>query len=96
MSIPFQPEDSRGQLQQSYADFVQAIRQLRSRLADDYAERAGALLRREIAGKHSQIASLREQSEITARELDLAQAKLDMSDSKLNATGRDFCQIWCD
>jgi HlyD family secretion protein len=74
-SIPFQREDSLGQLQQSYADFLQAIRQLRSRLADDYAERAGALLRQEIAGKHSQIASLREQREITTRELGLAQAK---------------------
>jgi HlyD family secretion protein len=75
LSIPFQPEDSLGSLQQSYTDFLQAVRQLGSRLADNYAEKAGALLRQQIAGKRSQIASLREESEITAQELDLAQAK---------------------
>jgi HlyD family secretion protein len=75
LSIPFQPEDSLGRLQQSYTGFLQAIRELGSRLADDYAEKAGALLRQQIAGKRSQIASLREQSAIAAQELDLAQAK---------------------
>jgi multidrug efflux pump subunit AcrA (membrane-fusion protein) len=75
VSIPFQPENSLGKLQQSYADFLQTFRQVGSRLADDYAEKAGALLRQQIAGKRTQIASLREQSKITTRELDLAQAK---------------------
>jgi multidrug efflux pump subunit AcrA (membrane-fusion protein) len=75
LSISFQPENSLGKLQQSYADFLQTFRQVGSRLADDYAEKAGALLRQQIAGKHTQIASLREQSKITTRELDLAQAK---------------------
>ena len=75
LSIPFQPEDSLGRLQQSYTDFLQAVRQLGSLLADNYAEKAGALLRQQIAGKRSQIASLRQQSAITAEELDLARAK---------------------
>jgi len=75
LSIPFQPENSLGKLQQSYADFLQTFRQVGSRLADDYAEKAGALLRQQIAGKRTQIASLREQSKITTRELDLARAK---------------------
>jgi multidrug resistance efflux pump len=75
LSNPFQPENSLGKLQQSYADFLQTFRQVGSRLADDYAEKAGALLRQQIAGKRTQIASLREQSRITTRELELAQAK---------------------
>jgi multidrug resistance efflux pump len=75
LSIRFQPEDSLGRLQQSYADFLQTFRQLGSRLADDYAEKAGALLREQIAGKRAQIASLHEQSTMIARELELAREK---------------------
>jgi multidrug resistance efflux pump len=75
LSIRFQPEDSLGKLQQSYADFLQAFREFGSRLTDDYAEKAGALLRQQLAGKRAQIDWLRQQSAITTRELALAQDK---------------------
>lgn len=81
LNLRFQPEDGLGKLQQSYADFLQTFRQLGSRLGDDYAEKAGALLRQQIEGKRTQVASLREQSTLMTRELELARAKYDRAKS---------------
>ena len=81
LNIRFQPEDGLGKLQQSYADFLQSFRQLGNRLADDYAEKAGAFLRQQIAGKRTQITSLREQSKMMTREVELARAKYERAKS---------------
>lgn len=73
----FKPEEGLGKIQESYAEFLNTYNQLRSRLADDYAEKAGALLQEQIAGKRKQIASLRQQSELAKRGADLAREKFD-------------------
>ncbi len=73
----FKAEDALGQIQEPYADFLNAWRLLKSRLADDYAEKAGALLRKQLEGKREQIASLRNQAGMMGREMGLAREKLD-------------------
>jgi multidrug resistance efflux pump len=73
----FKPEEGLGKIQESYAEFLNSYNQLRSRLADDYAEKAGALLRDQIAGKRKQIESLRQQSALSRRGADLAREKFD-------------------
>ena len=74
-SVSFTPEEGLGKLQDSYANFLGAFNQLRSVIADDYAQKAGALLRRQLEGKQAQIVTLRAQQENSRRELELARAK---------------------
>ena len=74
-SVSFKPEEGLGKLQDSYADFLGAFNQLRSIIADDYAQKAGALLRQQLEGKQAQIVTLRAQQENSRRELELARAK---------------------
>lgn len=73
--VAFKAEEGLGKLQSAYAAFLNSYNQLRSVMADDYAESAGALLRQQVAGKREQIASLRLQSEISRRERTLAEEK---------------------
>jgi HlyD family secretion protein len=77
LTVQFQPEDDLGKLQASYADFLHALHQFESRLGDDYADKATALLREQVVGKGSQIESLKTQSEMTKRELELARTKFE-------------------
>ncbi|MEQ1860754.1 MAG: HlyD family efflux transporter periplasmic adaptor subunit [Chthoniobacteraceae bacterium] len=73
--LSFKAEDGLGRLQDSYAEFLNAYNQLRSRLADDYSEKAASLLRDQLAGKRTQIASLRQQGEMSVRGVALAKEK---------------------
>ena len=75
--VAFKAEGELGQLQEPYADFLNAYHLLQSRLADDYAQKAGALLRQQLEGKRAQIGSLRSQAEMMKREMELAREKLD-------------------
>ncbi len=75
LQAEFQSEEDLGRLQTSYADFLHAYLQFRSRLADDYAAKAGGLLRAGMDGKRSQIESLQKQAEMSRRELQLAKSK---------------------
>lgn len=75
--VAFKPEEGLGKLQNAYAAFLNSYNQLRSVMADDYAEKAGALLRQQIDGKREQILSLRAQAGISRRELELAREKYD-------------------
>ncbi|CAN5370554.1 HlyD family efflux transporter periplasmic adaptor subunit [soil metagenome] len=77
LQVEFKPEDDLGQIQEPYADFLNAWRLLKSRLSDDYAEKTGALLRKQLEGKREQIASLQNQAEMMGREMGLAREKLD-------------------
>jgi HlyD family secretion protein len=79
LSIDFQPIEGLGKLQDTYADFLNAYNQLRNRLADDYAEKAGALLREQLEGKRAQIDSLTRQGATDRRELELAREKYQRS-----------------
>ncbi len=72
----FTAEDDLGQIQEPYADFLNSYRLLKSRLADDYAEKTGALLRQQLHGKREQIASLRNQAGMMGKEMGLAREKL--------------------
>jgi HlyD family secretion protein len=76
-SVTFTPEEGLGKLQDVYADFLGAFGQLRSVIADDYAQKAGVLLRNQLEGKQAQIATLRMQQENSRRELELAREKYD-------------------
>ena len=76
-SVAFAPEEGLGKLQDTYAEFLGAFSQLRSVIADDYAQKAGALLRQQLDGKQAQITTLRAQQENSRRELELARAKYD-------------------
>ena len=71
----FKPEDGLGKLQPTYAAFLNSYNQLRSLMSDDYSEKAGALLRQQLAGKRAQIESLRGQSVLSRREVELAREK---------------------
>jgi multidrug resistance efflux pump len=76
-SLPFEVDRDLGQLQEPYADFLNAYHLLQSRLADDYAEKTGALLRQQLEAKRAQIASLRDQAGMMHRELELGQEKVE-------------------
>jgi multidrug resistance efflux pump len=71
----FKPEDGLGKLQNAYAAFLNSHNQPRSLMADDYAEKAGALLRQQLEGKCALIASLRGQTALSRREVELAREK---------------------
>ena len=73
--LEFKPEEGLGRLQDSYADFLGAYNQFRIVQADTYAQKAGDLLRQQLAGKQSQITAMRAQQQMTRRELELAQEK---------------------
>ena len=75
--LEFKPEDGLGRLQDSYAEFLGAYNQFRTVLADDYAQKAGVLLRQQLAGKQAQITALQAQQKMSRRELELAQEKYD-------------------
>ena len=75
--LEFKPEEGLGRLQDSYADFLGAYNQFRTVLADEYAQKAGQLLRQQIEGKHAQITALRAQQQMSQRELELARVKYD-------------------
>ena len=77
LNVAFEPKDDLGKLQEPYADFLISYHQLQSRLADDYAEKAGALLRKQLEGKRAQIESFRSQAGMMGREMGLAREKLD-------------------
>lgn len=77
LDISFEPRQDLGQLQSQYADFLNAYHVLQSRLADDYAEQAGELLRKQVEAKETQIASLKEQATMLHRELELGKEKVD-------------------
>jgi len=74
-ALEFKPEEGLGKLQDSYADFLGAYNQFRTVLADDYAQKAGDLLRQQLAGKQGQITAMRAQQQMSHRELELAQEK---------------------
>lgn len=71
----FKPEEGLGKLQNFYAAFLNSYNQLRSLMADEYADKASALLRQQLEGKRSQIMSLRGQGELSKREVELAREK---------------------
>ncbi len=73
----FGPEEGLGKLQDSYGDFLGAYNLHKSVIADDYVQKAGALLQKQLDGKRTQITSLRSQQAINRRELELARAKYD-------------------
>ncbi len=77
LKVTFETKNNLGKLQEPYADFLNAYQQLQSRLADDYAEKAGALLRKQLEGKRAQIESLRSQAGMMGKEMGLAREKLD-------------------
>jgi multidrug resistance efflux pump len=74
-NLPFTAKEGLGRLQDSYAEFLWAYRQFRSLLKDDYAERVGKLLRQEAEARRNQIGSLRLQSTLTLRELDISRSR---------------------
>ena len=74
-ALDFKPEEGLGRLQDGYADFLGAYNQFRTVLADDYAQKAGDLLRQQLAGKQGQITAMRAQQQMSHRELELAQEK---------------------
>lgn len=74
-NVNFSAEDGLGTLQASYTDFASAFQKLRDHLRDDYAEKAGALLQQQLAGKATQIESLRVQADVSRRELDLSRER---------------------
>ena len=76
-ALEFKPEEGLGRLQDSYADFLGAYNQFRTVLADEYAQKAGELLRQQLVSKQSQITAMRAQQQMTHRELELAQEKYD-------------------
>lgn len=71
----FKPEDGLGKLQPPYAAFLNSYNQLRSLIVDDYAEKAGALLGRELDRKREQIISQRGQAEISKKEIAIGRDK---------------------
>lgn len=75
VTVSFEPQDGLGKLQDSYAEFLSAYQIFRESVGDDYAEKAGGLLRQQIAGKETQIASLAKQCETNVREMELARLK---------------------
>ena len=77
IDISFEPRQDLGQLQSQYADFLNAYHLLQSRLADDYAEKAGELLRKQVEAKKTQIASLKEQATMLQSELELGKEKVE-------------------
>lgn len=77
IDISFEPRQDLGQLQSQYADFLNAYHLLQSRLADDYAEKAGELLRKQVDAKKTQIASLKEQATMLQSELELGKEKVE-------------------
>ena len=83
--IAFKAEEGLGKLQTAYASFLNSYNQLRSLIADDYAEKAGALLGEELEGRRAQIASLRGQAAISRREIELAREKFARNQSLFNS-----------
>ena len=77
IDISFEPRQDLGQLQSQYADFLNAYHVLQSRLADDYAEKAGELLRKQVEAKKTQIESLKEQATMLHSELELGKEKVE-------------------
>ena len=73
-NLPFAAKEGLGRLQDSYTEFLRAYRQFRSLLKDDHAQRVGTLLRQEAEARRNQIGSVRRQSAITLRELDISRA----------------------
>ena len=76
LDMTFGPGQDLGALQEQYADFLNAYHLLQSRLSDDYAEKAGELLSKQLEAKKAQITSLRQQAEMMHRELELGQEKV--------------------
>ena len=77
LDLTFGPGQDLGGLQEQYADFLNAYHLLQSRLSDDYAEKTGELLRKQLEAKKTQIASLREQSSMLHREVELGREKIE-------------------
>ncbi len=75
--MDFGPEEGLGKLQDSYGDFLGAYNLNKGVIADDYAQKAGALLKKQLVGKQTQITALRAEQAINRRELELARAKYD-------------------
>lgn len=84
LDISFEPRQDLGQLQSQYADFLNAYHLLQNRLADDYAEQAGQLLRKQVEAKETQIASLKEQATMLHKELELGKEKVERLKSLYN------------
>ena len=74
-NVAFRPEEGLGTLQAPYADFLSSYQKLRDLLMDDYAEKTGALLKQQLASKATQIESLRQQTDMSRRELELGRDK---------------------
>ncbi len=74
-NVAFRPEEGLGALQAPYADFLSSYQKLRDLLVDDYSEKASALLKQQLAGKATQIESLRKQTDLSRRELELGREK---------------------
>ena len=77
LDISFEPRQDLGHLQSQYADFLNAHHLLQSRLADDYAQKAGELLSKQVEAKKTQIASLKEQTTMLHSELELGKEKVE-------------------
>lgn len=77
LDASFGPIDGLGQLQNFYADFANAYHVFQTTLSDDYVETAGANLRQQLEGKRAQIETLRSQSEMMERELELGRQKVE-------------------
>ena len=77
LDISFASAENLGQLQNQYADFLNAYHLFQSRLADRYAENAGELLRKQLEAKKAQVISLQEQVSVLHKELDLGKEKVD-------------------
>jgi len=89
----FKPEEGLGKLQDSYAEFLNAYNQLRSRLTDDYTEKAGKLLQAQINGKRTQIESLRQQSDLAQRSSELAHQKYERTKGLLKSSTVSASQV---
>lgn len=89
----FKPEEGLGKLQDSYAEFLNAYNQYRSRLADDYTDKASELLQAQISGKRAQIASLRQQAELAHRTSELAREKYERTKNLLSRAAVSPSQV---
>jgi HlyD family secretion protein len=76
LDVTFEPGAELGQLQEQYADFLNAFHSFQSKLKDDYAEKASELLQTQVEAKKKQIASLREQAEMMRKEMELGREKI--------------------
>jgi hypothetical protein len=100
--VAFKPEEGLGKLQNAYAAFLNSHNQLRSAMVDEYAEKAGALLRQQIAGKrelalaeekYGRMKALHEQKLLSAAQLDEAEIDATNPPAPSTRTTNASCSI---